>query len=99
VLNFDSPLFPSNPHRRMILPAATAAALWGVPLRTWNRLYLAGKVPPPVMVSDDLIGWRLFELIDAKEAEATRAKRAKELTSGNPKVTQAACGNHTPQAA
>jgi hypothetical protein len=92
-LRFDSPLFPANPHRRMILPAATAASLWGVTVCTWNRLYLTGKVPPPVMVSDDLIGWRLFELIDAKEAEAARAKRAKDIAAfkaANPKTNEAA---------
>jgi hypothetical protein len=67
--------------RRMVLPAPIAAAVWGVPLRKWNRLYLSGKVPLPIQISEELIGWRYFELIEAKAAEAKRAKRAAEIAA------------------
>jgi hypothetical protein len=67
--------------RRMVLPAPIAAAVWGVPLRKWNRLYLSGQVPLPIQISEELIGWRYFELIEAKAAEAERAKRATEIAA------------------
>ena len=61
--NIDS--LPEGISRHRILSAAQSAALWGVSLPTWRRMYRASEVPPPIKLSARRLGWRAGDLIDA----------------------------------
>ena len=47
-----------------ILSAAQAAQLYGVSIATFRRLMHAGKLPPPLQLSERRIGWRVRDLIE-----------------------------------
>jgi predicted DNA-binding transcriptional regulator AlpA len=63
---------PTDLGRNRVLNAAAAAALWGVSLPSWRRLYRSGAVPKPIQISERRIGWRIGTLADAL-AERERA--------------------------
>ena len=47
-----------------ILSARQAAELFGVSVATFRRLYWAGKLPPPIQLSERRLGWRVRDLIE-----------------------------------
>jgi len=55
---------PADLARHRILDTKQAAAFRGVSVKTWRRLYLAGKVPEPIKISAAKYGWRVGDLID-----------------------------------
>ena len=59
---------PTDLGRNRVLNAAAAAALWGVSLPSWRRLYRAGEVPRPLKLSTRRLGWRIGTLVDALNA-------------------------------
>lgn len=56
---------PADLAPERILSAAQAADLYGVSLATFNRLRRAGKLPPPIQLSERRIGWRARGLLES----------------------------------
>jgi predicted DNA-binding transcriptional regulator AlpA len=54
---------PADLTAERILSTAQAAQLRGVSVATFRRLVRAGKLPPPLQLSERRIGWRVRDLL------------------------------------
>jgi predicted DNA-binding transcriptional regulator AlpA len=56
---------PTDLWTERILSMAQAAQLLGVSIATFRRLVRAGKLPPPIQLSERRVGWRVRGLLAA----------------------------------
>jgi len=62
-------ILPANLTLERILSVAQGAQLYGISIATFRRLKRAGKLPPPLQLSERRIGWRVRDLIEHLKAQ------------------------------
>ena len=62
-------ILPANLTPERILSVAQGAQLYGISIATFRRLKRAGKLPPPLQLSERRIGWRVRDLIEHLKAQ------------------------------
>ena len=62
-------ILPANLTPERILSVAQGAQLYGISIATFRRLKRAGKLPPPLQLSERRIGWRVRDLIEYLKAQ------------------------------
>ena len=71
-----SDILPAHLLPERILSVAQAAQLYGVSIATFRRLKRAGKLPPPIQLSERRIGWRVRDLVEHLKAQPLADTRA-----------------------
>ena len=64
---------PATAERSRILNAKQTAALFGVSLPHFRRLYKAGKVPAPIRIGERKLGWPMGKILDFVAAKIPEA--------------------------
>ena len=62
-------ILPANLTLERILSVAQGAQLYGISIATFRRLKRAGKLPPPLQLSERRIGWRVRDLVEHLNAQ------------------------------
>jgi predicted DNA-binding transcriptional regulator AlpA len=66
-------IIPSELHQHRVLNAKQAAALFGMSVVQWRRMYRDGRAPAPIRLSERKYGWRASVLTAWLEAQQSRA--------------------------
>jgi predicted DNA-binding transcriptional regulator AlpA len=69
-------ILPANLTSERILSVAQGAQLYGISIATFRRLKRAGKLPPPLQLSERRIGWRVRDLVEHLKAQPVADMRA-----------------------
>ncbi|MBN9438235.1 hypothetical protein [Bosea sp. (in: a-proteobacteria)] len=62
---------PAEIARKRVLPSVTAAEFCGQTIENWRKLRQKGKLPAPIRLGGKKLGWRIGDLIDWLDRQAS----------------------------